>query len=75
MEGDDEHQDSDGKEYDIPSKGKFRDMEGADKGNGADDYGYNESSSSNELPNGQSQCTATHSRESTEYVWASITKG
>lgn len=41
MEGDDEHQDSDGKEHDIPSKGKFRDMEGADKGNGADDYGYN----------------------------------
>lgn len=41
MEGDDEHQDSDGKEYDIPSKGKFRNMERADKGNGANDYGYN----------------------------------
>lgn len=41
MERDDEHQDSDGKEYDIPSKGKFWDMEGADKGNGTNDYGYN----------------------------------
>lgn len=41
MEGDDEHQDGDGEEYDIPSKGIFRDVERADEGDGADDYGYN----------------------------------
>lgn len=41
MERDDKHQDSNGEEYDIPSKGKFGDMEGAYKGNGANDYGYN----------------------------------
>lgn len=74
MEGDDEHQDGDGEEYDVPSKRIFRDMERADEGDGADDYGYNETSSSNELPNGQSQCPATHGRECTEHIWASITE-